>query len=410
MWFQKKHGLRERLKQVVRAGQRALPRRERAISTPALLGGMALGAWWVGSMLARQRRKIDFNSKVVVITGGSRGLGLEMARRLAQEGARLAILARNEPELELVRSELEIFSKMVRVRNLAARDDLTPGSRLASISSVLNTPLMAGHGAHVLAIACDVGQREQVENAIRQVVEAFGTVDVLINAAGIIQVAPLEHLTEDDYRSAMETHFWGPLYTMLAVLPHMRRVGGGRIVNISSIGGKVAIPHLAPYVASKFALDGLSDAFRAELARENILVSTINPGLMRTGSYYHANFKGQQPKEFAWFSLLASLPVTAMSSQRAARQVIDAARYGLPERTLTIQARALQLVEELFPGLTAWIMRFANERLLPAPGGSEPHELKTGYETKRMRGESKLRGLGEKAAQRNNETIAERTL
>ncbi len=115
-------------------------------------------------------------------------------------------------------------------------------------------------------------------------------------------------------------------------------IGGGRIVNVASIGGKVAVPHLAPYVASKFAQEGLSGAFRAELARDNILVSTINPGLMRTGSYYHANFKGQQPKEFSWFSLMASQPLTAMSSKRAAKQVIQAARYGMPERTLTLQA------------------------------------------------------------------------
>jgi len=407
MWFQKKRGLRDRLQ---RAGRAMMPGRKSSISTPALLGGIALGAWLVGSALARQRRKLDFQGKVVVITGGSRGLGLEMARILAQEGARLAILARNEPELELVRAELEIHSKMVRVRDLAGRDDLPVGSRLTSISSVLSGPLLTGSGAYVLAIPCDVGNREQVEAAMRQVVDAFGTVDVLINAAGIIQVSPLEHLTIDDYREAMDTHFWGPLYTMLAAIPHMRRVGGGRIVNISSIGGKVAVPHMAPYVASKFALEGLSDAFRAELAQENILVSTINPGLMRTGSYYHANFKGQQSKEFAWFSLLASLPVTAMSSKRAAQQVVNAARYGVPERTLTFQARALQLVEELFPNLTAWIMKFSNERLLPQSGGLEPQEARTGFETSRMAGKSKLRGLGEKAAQRNNETIAERTL
>jgi NAD(P)-dependent dehydrogenase (short-subunit alcohol dehydrogenase family) len=407
MWFQKKRGLHARIQQVRRAVSAG---RKKEISGPALIGGIALGAWLVGSSLARQRRKLNFNSKVVVITGGSRGLGLEMARILAQEGARVAILARNEPELELVRAELEITSKLVRVRNLAGREDMPSGSRLTSITSVLNGPALAGARSFVLAIPCDVGQREQVESAIRQVVDTFGTVDVLINAAGIIQVAPLEHLTVEDYRDAMDVHFWGPLYTMLAVIPIMRRVGGGRIVNIASIGGKVAVPHLAPYVASKFALDGLSDAFRAELARDNILVSTINPGLMRTGSYYHANFKGQQPKEFAWFSLLSSLPVTAMSSKRAAQQVLNAARYGIPERTLTLQARLLQLVDELFPGLMSWVMQFTNERLLPAPGGPLPEELMTGYETRRMSKENKLRGLGEKAAERNNETIAERTL
>lgn len=409
MWFQKKKtGLRAGFKRVRQA---ILPIKMKRISPGALLVGISLGAWVTGAYIQRQRRKFDFNDKVVVITGGSRGLGLEMARDLALQGARLAILARSEPELEAARAELELHSKLVRIRELARREDLSETVRLAGIRTALSGASLAGNSStRVLAIPCDVGQREQVESAIRQVVNTFGAIDVLINAAGIIQVAPMEHLTVADYQDAMDVHFWGPLYTMLAVIPHMRRVGGGRIVNISSIGGKVAVPHLAPYVASKFALDGLSDTFRAELARDNILVSTINPGLMRTGSYYHANFKGQQPKEFAWFSLLSSQPLTAMSSKRAASQVIQAARYGVPERTLTLQARILQIVEELFPTFTAWVMKTANNRLLPQPGGAQPDELKTGFESKRMRGRNKITAMAEKAAERNNEKMAERTL
>ena len=89
---------------------------------------------------------------------------------------------------------------------------------------------------------------------------------MLVNNAGIIQVGPLEHMTIDDFEEAMATHFWGPLFTILAALPHMRGRGGRRIVNISSIGGKIAVPHLLPYTASKFALTGLSEGLRAELA------------------------------------------------------------------------------------------------------------------------------------------------
>ena len=85
-------------------------------------------------------------------------------------------------------------------------------------------------------------------------------------------------MTVEDFEAAMRVHFWGPLYATLAALPHLRRQETARIVNISSIGGRIAVPHLAPYSASKFALAGLSDGLRAELAREKIYVTTVLPG------------------------------------------------------------------------------------------------------------------------------------
>lgn len=351
---------------------RILPNRKKEFpSELALAAGVGVGYILMLNLLRMQRR-INFRGKSVVITGGSRGLGLEMARQLAAEGANLALLARNEPELR--QAQLELHQA----------------------------------GAQVMVIPTDVMDRDQVFSAIRQVADTYGSVDVLINNAGVIQVSPVNHLKLEDYEDAMAVHFWGPLYAMLAVIPYMRQRGGGRIINIASIGGLVAVPHMAPYAASKFALEGLSDAFRAELARDNILVSTINPGLMRTGSYYHGNYKGQQEKEFAWFSLMATSPLVAMSSKRAARQVVQAARYGIPERTLTFQARILQLLEELAPNFTAWVMKTVNRTVLPAPTDLKGEELKTGFESRSNKLTSKLTQLGEKAAERNNELIAER--
>ena len=139
-----------------------------------------------------------------------------------------------------------------------------------------------------------LAEREDVERAISQTIGHYGSIDVLINNAGIIQVGPLDHMKLSDYDDAMKTHFWGPLFLVLAVLPHMRNQGGGRIVNISSIGGRISVPHLVPYSASKFALAGLSDGLRAELARDQIVVTTVCPGLMRIGSPINAAFKGQR--------------------------------------------------------------------------------------------------------------------
>lgn len=330
--------------------------------------GLAIGL----SALRRASRRINFKGRVAVITGGSRGLGLQMARQLAREGANLAILARNEPELEAAYQEL--------------------------IDS----------GADVLVIPCDVSDQQQVKAAIDEVMEQYGRLDVLINNAGVIQVGPLDHMQIEDFKNAMDTHFWGPLYTMYEVIPIMRRQGGGRIVNVTSIAGKVAVPHLAPYVASKFAAAGLSDAFRHELAKDGIDVSTIVPGLMRTGSYYHGNFKGDNDREFRWFTLLDTTPVTAMSDRRAARQIISAARYGIPKRTLTVQARMLEIIEELAPNLTAWVMKQANNRILPEPAGDQGNELRTGFESRSKAAPSWITKMGDRAAERNNEMIAEK--
>ena len=259
----------------------------------ALALGMALGAGL--SLVARALRSasaVSFADKIVLIFGGSRGLGLVLARDLAAEGATVVLAARQVDELE------------------RARDELTAS------------------GARVTIIPCDITDRAQVGAAIARVIEDHGALDVLINDAGIIQVGPIEHMTLADFEEAMATHFWGPLATTLAALPHMRRGGAKRIVNISSIGGKIAVPHLVPYSASKFALTGLSEGLRSELAGDGIRVTTVCPGLMRTGSTYNAWFKGQHRREFAWFHIAAAIPGISIDAGRAARQIMDACRHG----------------------------------------------------------------------------------
>src|SRR5205823_7822971 len=116
----------------------------------------------------------------------------------------------------------------------------------------------------VSTIVCDLGDRAAAGQLVEQVVAARGRLDDLVNNAGVIQVGPIEHMETADFEEAMDVHFWAPLQTMRAAIPVMRSQGGGRIVNISSIGGKIGVPHLVPYCASKFALTGLSTAMRGE--------------------------------------------------------------------------------------------------------------------------------------------------
>jgi NAD(P)-dependent dehydrogenase (short-subunit alcohol dehydrogenase family) len=329
----------------------------------SLAAAVGVGAWMVRRMTAPT---YSFRGRVVVVTGGSRGLGLEMARLFAAEGARLALFARDEGALDRARQDL------------------------------------ARWNIEVLPVGCDVADREQVELAIARVVEHFGRLDVLVNNAGVIQVGPMEHMSLDDYDAAMAVHFRGPLHTMLTAVPYMRRQGGGRIVNISSIGGKVPVPHLAPYVASKFALTGLSSSLRAELAKDEIYVTTVCPGLMRTGSPINASVKGQHEKEFAWFAIGDSLPGMSIGATRAARQVLEACRAGRAELVITLQARLAVALYGLMPD-TVVRLASAGNLLLPAPTGPEGDEARLGRDSTSEAAPSVLTTLTDRAAARNNE-------
>ncbi|HEX8636562.1 MAG TPA: SDR family NAD(P)-dependent oxidoreductase [Pyrinomonadaceae bacterium] len=334
------------------------------------LVGAVIGAGVLAALATfrKARRQFDFQDKVVLITGGSRGLGLVLARELASEGARLAICARDGEELALAKQELE------------------------------------DSGAEVFEAICDVRVKAEVEQLINDVCTRFGQIDVLINNAGVIQVGPLKEQTQTDFENAMAVHFWGPFYAIQSVLPTMRQQGAGRIVNISSIGGKVAVPHLAPYCASKFALVGLSKAMRGELAKDNIFVTTVCPGLMRTGSHVNALFKGQNEKEFAWFSLGNASPLTSVSAENAARQIIESVRRGDAEKIISVPAQAAAKIDAIFPELTAEITSIFNQ-ILPAPGGIGKN-LARGKDSRSLISPSVLTVLSDKEISKNNEHLA----
>lgn len=318
-----------------------------------------------------RRTPFSYAGRVAVITGGSRGLGLLLARQLKRQGARVVLLARGREELGRAFHEL----------------DYPRGS--------------------LLAIPCDVADRAQVQHAIDSALHYFGRIDVLINNAGVIQVGPLAQMTYDDFQRAMNTHFWGTLHCTEAVLPHMRQRRGGRIINIASIGGLVAVPHLAPYAASKFAVVGYSDAIRSELASSGIRVTTVCPGLMRTGSAINAQIKGKHEAEFAWFGVLSSMPLISIAADRAARKILEAGRRGRPHLTITPQARLMAVLDRLLPNTTARLMTMTAS-MLPGPAGASGFEARPGSRSRPSRLPSVFTALGDRAAARNNEVLATR--
>jgi hypothetical protein len=189
---------------------------------------------------------------------------------------------------------------------------------------------------------------------------------------------------------------------MQEIIPHMTARRQGRIVNIASIGGKVAVPHLLPYAASKFALVGLSEGMRAEVLKNGIYVTTVCPGLMRTGSHLNAYFKGQHKKEYALFAIANASPLLSTRSEMAARQIIEACRYGQAEIIITPQARLLRLANSLFPNLMADSLGLINQ-VLPRPRQGDGNSPKLGSESRSPIAPSVLTALADRAANRNNE-------
>jgi short-subunit dehydrogenase len=324
---------------------------QRRYLTSAVLttSGALLTAALAGSVLRKPKTNWSASGKVVVITGSSRGLGLNLAEEFALAGARVVLSARNSSELERAKNALL--------------------SRRASI-----------HSDQILIVPCDLNRSEDCKRLIEEATSHWGRVDVLINSAGVIHVGPIEQQNIEAYREAMEIDYFAMVQITYAVLPQMLRRGEGKIVNITSIGGKIPVPHLAPYVGSKFAAVGFSETLHAEMRSKGIQVTTVCPGLMRTGSYPNAIVVGHREREYRWFSLSASIPGVAHSAEGAARKIFEAACQGRTEITIGFDAYLAARLHGFSPDFTQYAGSLANEFILPEPGGSSTpsrgHELR----------------------------------
>ncbi|WP_055588146.1 SDR family NAD(P)-dependent oxidoreductase [Streptacidiphilus griseoplanus] len=319
-------------------------------------------------MNGRRTQESPLAGQTAVVTGASRGLGLLIARELADRGCALVVCARDAEALH--RSAEQLRSR----------------------------------GAPVTEVAADLTDPETADRLVAAARSSGREVDILVNNAGEIQVGPVAAMTEADFRSAMETMFFAPLRLVLAVVPGMRERRRGRVVNVTSIGGRIAAPHLLPYDAAKFAAAGLSEGLRAELAADGVSVTTVVPGLMRTGSHLAAEFAGRPEQEYAWFGPAASLPGLSMDAGRAARRIVRAAERRRAELVLTPVAKIAVRAHGIAPATTTRTLGLA-ARLLPGEGGDGGDRAR-GAEAARRLG-SRLVGVlttaGDRAARRHNE-------
>jgi short-subunit dehydrogenase len=331
--------------------------------TSGARAAIAVGAAALGlAVAARYWRRYTFENKIVVITGGSRGLGLALARELASRGASLGLMARDAIEL-------------ARARRSIDSDSL------------------------VQLLPADVTDPAQVEQAFSTMVRRFGRIDVVINSAGQILSAPFDDTTVDDFKAMLDVHFWGTLHASRAALPHLARHGEGRIINICSIAGRIPVPHLSAYGASKYAQAGLSAVMAEELRQQGVRVTTVIPGLMRTGSNIHAWFKGDRLKEFALFSLVGGAPITSMSADRAAKLILAAAARGQADAVIPFTYGQLSKIAALVPNTAITALAAVNS-LLPGPRSRFAAQGRHLPLPKLVRS---VAGLNERAAVKNNQ-------
>ncbi len=302
-----------------------------------------------GTALAAIERELspvsqELAGKVVVVCGGSRGLGRALAGVLVQRGARVAICGRTPETLQRTQRWLQSF------------------------------------GSPVLAEVCDLREEAQTRTFLRRVAQELGPVDVLIANAATIDVGPIEMLRPSDFTATMREIFGSAVNATLSVLPEMRARGKGTIAIISSIGGRVGVPHLAAYSSAKFAQVGFAEALSAEVAKDGVSVLTVTPGLMRTGSHLHATFRGQPERELIWFGASAIAPLVSIDADRAARRIVRAIARGERHLTFTPAAHLGAWLHDVAPNLWRLIASRA-AGLLPkgrtgprAFGGSEGAE------------------------------------
>jgi short-subunit dehydrogenase len=352
-----RNGLKKELALLCGVGSLVMARRKSPVATALAATGLGL---YVSSLLKRK----EIRGRSVLITGGSRGLGMALAQELLRQGARVSILARKGEELDRARTLL----------------------------------LSQFPQADLHLVAADVTDQTSLRTAIFDVVERWQGLDILINNAGAITVGPFATMNRADFEAQMELHFFAIVESTFAILPVFRQQGHGHIVNICSLGGKVAVPHMLPYDSSKFALAGFSQGLAAELAAENIQVTTVYPAVMRTGSPIQAVFKGQHEKEFAWFAAADVFPGLSMSPTKAAQKIIAAIQDEKAELIPFLPGKIRVAAAAFLPEIVANGMKLIASLMPSAQGGSDVR--RTGAQIRRFFDQSKwLRPLKDRERQ-----------
>jgi short-subunit dehydrogenase len=262
-----------------------------------------------------------FRENVVVVTGASEGIGRELALRLADQGAWLALAARDGARLEAVAAECR------------------------------------ARGGRAVAVPTDVADEAQCRALIDRAVAEFGRVDTLVNNAGISMWARFDEVTDlAPFERMMQVNYFGSVYCTHAALPHLKRTRG-RIVGVSSLTGRAGVPTRSGYAATKHAMAGFFDSLRIELEDDGITVTMVYPGFVSTAIRAHAFGPDGRP--------LASSPVReseVMTPEECARQIVAAMASRRRELIMTLRGKVGAWVKLIAPGVVDRIARRAIEQ------------------------------------------------
>lgn len=251
--------------------------------------------------------RLILKDKVAIITGASSGIGRATALELATRGVRVALAARRVQLLEETAGEIQ---------NLGGKASIFP---------------------------TDVTDQAQVERLVRDVLNDWGQIDILVSNAGQYIRSPIENMTIEDLQTSMAVNYYSNLYAILAVLPHMRQRGSGYIVVVTSMDGKKGVPSDAPYTSAKFAMTGFLEVLRQELYGTGVQVSNILPG--RVDTQFIKNL------QFTWIS-------KPIQPESVARAVVRAIEKNHPEVIIPARARLLHYANVFSPRLGDWAVRF----------------------------------------------------
>ncbi len=248
--------------------------------------------------------------KVAVVTGASSGIGEATARELAARGASVVLASRAVDRLEALRREI------------------------------------SASGTPVLVVETDVSDRDSVGAMVGRAVGEFGSLDVLVNNAGLGLSGRISEVRAEDLRHVFEVNTVGPLNCIQAALPHMGE--GGRVINVSSVVGKRAIPKVGAYCATKSALNALSDALRVEVAARGITVSSVYPGTTRTS--FRENSRRTRDEKRGWRP-------NGVTPDRVAKKIAAAVEKGPRDVYVTLPDRLFVAGVTFFPGLADRVLR-----------------------------------------------------
>lgn len=245
---------------------------------------------------------MNLKNKIAIVTGGTKGIGRRIAEALLREGLQVCISARNQEEIdeavrELTRGILRTGQRVQSKKYEGVILGFTPTNVRVrwdgdSKETYIYPERLTTQGRkRVIGFVCDVRKYNQVRSLIEYTIKELGGLDILINNAGIGIFETVEQTSPEDFRAVLETNLFGVFYCCHEAIPEMKKRGGGYIINISSLAGANPHPRMAAYNASKFGLNGFSEALMQEVRHDNIKVSYIMPGSVNT------EFGGDSPSD-----------------------------------------------------------------------------------------------------------------